>query len=68
MTSPCQYCSKRYVGCHADCESYKAFDAANKARNEEKRHAYISGYERGKRIKQQVERNYRQGRKARKGK
>ena len=26
-TEPCFNCEKRYVGCHADCEDYKAWKA-----------------------------------------
>lgn len=25
--SPCHYCSDRRVGCHSECEKYKAFKA-----------------------------------------
>lgn len=23
--SPCQFCKERYVGCHANCDNYKAY-------------------------------------------
>lgn len=64
MTSPCQYCSKRYVGCHAECKLYIAYDNENKARREERLHGYVSAEDRGKRIKQQIQRDYRNRRKA----
>ena len=27
MTCPCGVCEERFVGCHAKCEAYKAWDA-----------------------------------------
>ena len=32
---PCKDCSKRCVGCHCNCEAYKAFEAYKEARRVE---------------------------------
>ena len=38
MTCPCGICEERFVGCHAKCEAYKAWDAEKwKQREEEYR-------------------------------
>jgi len=29
--SPCAVCEERFVGCHAECEAYKAWHEAHKA-------------------------------------
>ncbi len=31
MEPPCKDCEKRYLGCHSDCESYKAYRADREA-------------------------------------
>ena len=35
MISPCMDCADRRAGCHAECESYKAFAAENAERSAE---------------------------------
>ena len=27
MTCPCGVCEERFIGCHAQCDAYKAWDA-----------------------------------------
>lgn len=34
MTCPCAVCEERFVGCHAECEAYKAWDAEQWQRRE----------------------------------
>ena len=34
MSSPCHHCDKRVLGCHAECEDYKAFAEWARAKNE----------------------------------
>ena len=38
--SPCKDCSDRHIGCHAECDKYKAFKKAlnNEHRKEYKQH------------------------------
>lgn len=39
MTATCLNCNNRYVGCHADCETYKAWKSEQLASAEAKRKA-----------------------------
>lgn len=65
MITPCFNCEHRrppegdYPGCHAVCEAYKNYNAQNEARRAERYHGYVSTEDRGKRIKQQIQRDYR---------
>ena len=36
-SSPCEFCKKRYVGCHSSCKDYKVFRAKLDRENEQKR-------------------------------
>lgn len=55
MRGPCRDCADRYLGCHADCQRYQAFDQANQARRQEQSYqrTYVSDREFGARIKSQ---------------
>lgn len=35
IKAPCKNCARRRMGCHAECEAYREFDAANRRRREE---------------------------------
>jgi hypothetical protein len=35
--SPCRACKSRSLGCHSQCEAYKAYDAGNQQRRKENR-------------------------------
>lgn len=39
MDVPCADCQKRYVGCHSDCETYKAWKSEQLSDAEAKRKA-----------------------------
>ena len=34
---PCAVCEERFVGCHAECDAYKAWHEAHKAEREKRR-------------------------------
>lgn len=37
IDAPCADCQKRYVGCHSDCENYKAWKSEQMSVAEDKR-------------------------------
>lgn len=49
MIAPCSLCEVRYVGCHADCEAYKAWKdeiADQKNRSEAEKNTLLNEFRR----------------------
>lgn len=34
INAPCKGCTKRYLGCHSECNDYIEYDKANKAKRQ----------------------------------
>lgn len=65
MTAPCLNCNNRYAGCHAGCETYKAWKARQQTATEAKykdrrRQGMLNSY-----TMQEVAKNTRKKRKER---
>lgn len=57
--TPCKDCVRRRMGCHAECEAYREFDAANRRRREEARDAAMRDWA----VRKSYRPKYRKGRK-----
>lgn len=56
LESPCHFCDHRVLGCHSECEAYKAYCSEIEKIHELKyaaseKEAQIKGYEHDKKIK-----------------
>ena len=63
IKTPCKDCARRRVGCHAECEAYREFDAANRRRREKARKTAIQDWA----VRKSYRPKYRKGKKGRAG-
>jgi len=55
----CKGCARRYVGCHADCEDYKAFKQEIEERKKREREYHLPHYYKHEMAKHEAERKRR---------